>query len=529
MSITGRSSHATVAAIATLIVAACGDPTTAPVGRTTPAFVTSQAPPRIPNSIRYRDTGHRPAKGRAGSATLTVSALLGRGGATDVVVEAGSVTGTGQPMLAKVQLAGYAPGGEHLFTMNDNALSAATASFALAGLSRNGHLRIHANVRGVDGARTNVIVVEDAVKLRPDIAVTGLQVPSEVWTKTPTIVSAGLHELNGDVGARATCLLEVDGIPVDSATDVWVDAGGTVSCDFAVMLSEIGTHSLTVRATGVTPGDWDAANNSASATVKVGRDMPLSYSATVSDDSSAGSMIWSEYFTNFAGYRWDRRGTVTWAGRSQSASITAFTREVLDFPEEPLNNVRVSQRTGGATVSAASYDELPADRITSGANWLEGCVVRSSGEIVVILTVCTRRETYDGVTSSYTSLSHRWNVGDVTYHSIGSDNLSCGPPPEPDCVPHSYTWNTTIPGDDRRVLLGSEYAFEVEIWSGLTRFRVAPTLALTSAYTDQRVARTCRDQFIYHPIARRPGQLTTCSESREEHWTLTGNGSGPGP
>ncbi|MGI9166054.1 MAG: hypothetical protein ACR2G5_06670 [Pyrinomonadaceae bacterium] len=46
-----------------------------------------------------------------------------------------------------------------------------------------------------------------------------------------------MRELKGDVGATADLILYADGVEVDRANGVWVDAGGTVSCVF--------THTFT--------------------------------------------------------------------------------------------------------------------------------------------------------------------------------------------------------------------------------------------------------------------------------------------
>lgn len=527
MSIIRLVSSGGIVAIATLMLAACDEPTTAP-SPPSPALGVAQTR-RIPNSVKYRDSGHRPATGRSGSATLLVSALLGMNGITDVGVEAGSITGSGNPVLAKVQLAGYAPSGEHLFTINENGLSTATTSFELAGLARNARLRVHGNVRGVDGARTNVVILQEPVVLRPDIAVTEIQAPAETWTKTPTIVTAVVRELNGDVGARATCLLELDGTPVDSATNIWVDAAGTISCMFALTLEEPGTHTLTVRATSVTPGDWDAANNRASAEVKVGRDLPLSYSATASDDSVFKWLTTTSEFTSGGGYRWTDEVTASTAGRTQSASIIAFTDEPIEFPDEPLRDLRLAQRTGTSAVHETAYTDLAADNITSGTNWKSGCVTRTDGTIVATFTLCSRRETNGEVAISYTSLDYRWNAGDVTYRSVRHTFVTCLVP-SPTCVPYSYTWNTTMPVvQGRRVSFGGDYDFELEFRSGLTRFSADPSLALTSrnSLTEQRRACSPWEFFNYFQPANRAGYVRSCTESREEHWIRSGSESGP--
>jgi len=386
---------------------------------------------------------------------------------------------------------------------------------------------VHGNVRGVDGARTNVVVVDELIKLRPDIVVAAIEAPSAVWTRTPTIVTATLREMNGDVGARATCVLDVDGEPMDSAADIWVDAGGTVSCAFAVLLEEPGAHVVTVRATSVTPRDWDLSNNAQSATVIVGRDLPLAYDASASDDSVVKWTMWSRDFTTGSNYHSADKDSSTTTGRTQSASMTAYTREPISFPEQPLRDVRLAQGTGTTTVHEATYDVLNADAITSGPNWISACVTRSDGAVVATFTLCSRRETIDGAATSFTSVSYRWNAGDVTYRSIGYSIVACPVPGSIPCVPSSYSWNTTTPSiQGRRVAFGADYAFDVELRSGLTQFRANPVLALTPTHAITQQWPSCQSMWGIYPPAGRYGFLTSCSAAREEHWRLSGSGWG---
>ena len=64
-------------------------------------------------------------------------------------------------------------------------------------------------------------------------------------------------------------MLIVDGVAVDRATGIWVDAGDVVSCAFLYAFTTTGSHGVTVRVEGVAPGDWDTANNEASGTIAI--------------------------------------------------------------------------------------------------------------------------------------------------------------------------------------------------------------------------------------------------------------------
>src|SRR5919199_617569 len=51
----------------------------------------AKAPKLKPNKEKYRDKGHKPATGRAGSAVLTTRALLGKDGMTSLDVTTGEL------------------------------------------------------------------------------------------------------------------------------------------------------------------------------------------------------------------------------------------------------------------------------------------------------------------------------------------------------------------------------------------------------------------------------------------------------
>src|SRR5215213_5412622 len=108
-----RSSSVVRAAAAialALAAAACTDRLTTPAvdGRTaegtTAAGSLSGGPQLISNHVRYRDQGFAPAIGRSGNAGLTVQALLGGDGRTEVEVSAyGVAPGTGTASLTHLQ------------------------------------------------------------------------------------------------------------------------------------------------------------------------------------------------------------------------------------------------------------------------------------------------------------------------------------------------------------------------------------------------------------------------------------------
>ena len=65
----------------------------------------------------------------------------------------------------------------------------------------------------------------------------------------------------GDLGATADCILSADGTVVDRVSDMWVDAGGVVTCHFTATFTTPGQHALHVAVGNVRPGDYDMTNN----------------------------------------------------------------------------------------------------------------------------------------------------------------------------------------------------------------------------------------------------------------------------
>lgn len=277
---------------------------------------------RHPNSVKYRDAGARPATGRSGSASLEVRALLGRDGAVMLEVSTGSLEdGTHPGDIAKTQVKVLAGEGA---TKNYNNLNGGgywTAT--LPGLTRNDGIQVQANVRGIDPKRTDVVTVLASVMRRPDLAVMSVTGPSQAPQNTPVTFTAALAELNGDVGARANCVLSVDGSDVDHADGIWVDAGDAVSCLFTYAFAASGVHDVRVSLMNVTPGDWDTGNNSAATSITIappGTPIQWGYvgAAEYNFDYS-----WRQYNLTGSSYRYDQ----SWNYRYDYSNVYAYGQD----------------------------------------------------------------------------------------------------------------------------------------------------------------------------------------------------------
>lgn len=224
----------------------------------------------VSNKIKYRSTGKKYGSGRSGSATLEFRALLGADGRTVLEATTGSLDGTA-PVgnIDKVQLRlPKSKGGPSTQNFN-NLMAGGYWTYTLPAPAPTGAIDIQAHIGGIDKKKTDVVSATTTVLRRPDVAVNAVHAPPVVGAGIPFTITADIAELNGDVGARANCVLLVNGAVVDQSSAIWVDAGGVVSCMFSHTLSGQGSYDITVSVTGVTPGDWSTANNSASTTVVV--------------------------------------------------------------------------------------------------------------------------------------------------------------------------------------------------------------------------------------------------------------------
>ncbi|HEX8169152.1 MAG TPA: hypothetical protein VF824_01275 [Thermoanaerobaculia bacterium] len=248
-------------------------------------------PQPIPNSTKYRDAGAKPATGRSGSAAIQARALRGLT-QTDIDVTTGTFDGT-QPAgkLDKVQIKVLNGHGDAIVTDNyrKGTLNGGTGTFAYDWPSRGEKVQVQANVSGIDPKRTDVVTVSTNVALRPDLKVTDITAVSQATLGASIDIAALVRESNGDLGARANCVLTIDGAVADRADGIWVDAGDAVTCQFRHTFTTLGTKQLEVSVTNVAPADYDSANNSKSATIEIVNPalrVPIWYDVIASDSIS---------------------------------------------------------------------------------------------------------------------------------------------------------------------------------------------------------------------------------------------------
>lgn len=224
---------------------------------TTAAFAQEEegALQTTPNEIKYKDD--RPnAKGTGEIGVVETRALLSRDGSATLEITTGSLD-TGEPSttanITKVQVT------VNGITTNYNNLDEGSSFvLPLTGVTRYTPISVHTHVKGLNDGRTEVVIVHDQVRRRPDLKVVSVDAPAAVRLNQPFSISAVVQELNGDSGARTNCILEKQGAGiVDRADGIWVDAGDSVQCLFDQTVVTLGAHSYVVKLENTRPSDWD--------------------------------------------------------------------------------------------------------------------------------------------------------------------------------------------------------------------------------------------------------------------------------
>ncbi len=479
------------AALMSVVLAAAGTPALA-------AAQAQNAPKFHPNSEKYSDVGAKPATGRSGSASLESRALLDKEGTTLVEATTGSLeTGTAPGQIRKMQVKVFGSTGKLQFTENAGGTGGGAWSAQYPGLGRNQVVQLQANVGGIDGNRNDVVTVSTQVKRRPDIAVDAVTAPAKALAGALVNVVATVSEKNGDVGARATCMLSVDGASVlDQADGIWVDAGHTVSCAFQTRFSVIGRHDLTVYATSVMPADWDLSNNAATTTIEIlSPETPMNYSAGF---SSSDYDYKSHYrYSNADGTYLDEKSE-TGTRRSRALSVSSWTTtESFVFPMK----VRTAAASGGAT----AFDITNDFAYQINASWT-GADCSNLFQDGLFIGVCN----YTGGTTPRSQVDVSSYDGRVTYFGSGYFQ-SYG------MTGYAYNYSSDVSRGFGGYPVGSSVSAVVELTDARGKMFVArPTIALVSTPIATQ----------YSSCFRNPRNgITYCSDGSSTGTSLAGSAS----
>jgi len=479
----------------------------------------------IPNAHKYSDNGFHSVSGRSGSAVLQARALRGKNGYTKLELTSGSASKLPAGNIAKVQYK-LLNRGVAVQTLNWKPVSASSQfTQDLTGLQHNQQMQIQANITGIDRNRTDVVTITASAKDRPYLKISDLG-PTGGMVNTPISISATVHEVNGDLGAHADCVLYVDGVEADRVHDIWVDAGGTVGCQTTHTFAAAGAHQLAMRLENISPTDWDSSSASgqnlafaaassavsdkvATATITIVLPPPppppppvivpvptvtlMSYSAAASDATYSPQTHSAQMFDDNGNLIYDYSSTQGNTGWQQSAQMSFWRGAPAAFP---LVAATFVEKDDGAVVAGSSLPNIVPDTTSYSADYnYSGCLDNSSRSVACDANAASEytQSRVMRVVSGFiyhfsTSMDHNRasgavtgklsgdvtrTSGDVTYLSQGFlcpspfGDLSgiCSGDPSP---PDYYVWNgpddgTTNTFGGARVPFGSSHQLEMSL------------------------------------------------------------------
>lgn len=417
-------------------------------------------------SIAQAGTGY----GTATPYSLNLLALLGKDGTTDVYT---TVSPTASPYTAPdtqkhVQLKTFDTAGNLVWTKNlfDVASPAGTADLKFTDLTRHQPIDAFVSVMTGQSVDEKNLHAQAKVLLRPDLTPARVSAPSQVYTGQSFPVNVVVKELNGDIGATASVLIQNGSSVLDRIDNLSVSAGGSTPAAFALKFDQPGTYTLTANVTNVSPADWDLSNNTATFTVVVvPPNKPVQYSSYYEHYEYQSNQDYSGWWSWWGGgsYRYSRAAEYfsvsTWspdqyqAGGPFSIKLTSesgntktatFSNVHTGFNYDPATNTGLyfSPSSSGTSVYAWSY----AGSWNYSQNWCSwwGCSGYSNGwsfgtflnakqTVQAHLDFQATGGTHYG--GNYTlnltpivsySWDNSWNWWWSTYHSWGYDNVFAG-------------------------------------------------------------------------------------------------------
>jgi len=494
-------------------LAACSGDMASPTARAPEARSTAKLlPPAsrlVSNGVKYRDTSAPHATGRSGSARLEGAAVLGSDGITRLTITTGSLDNlAGAPgQIVKAQVKAFGPDGQHLFTRNFNGLNGGgSQTFQFTGLMYGARVQVQANVRGIDGKRTDVVTITDAVKLAPALHV-DVQVPPDARVGQPVIITGLVSETNGDVGARTDCELWVNGALVDEAQGIWVDAGDVVTCAFTYTFDRAGPQNVEVRVGG--GGGSQGAVISDGGTVSVGNPFTTGYSAQVEDRSVSNTTVFNYTWTKPDGSHKEYSNTEVNTERTQTMNVQGTIERAAVFP---LAQVSLAMESNGVEWQTEQWEGLAS---TTGADGRQ-CITRDMPAYGAMFFLCNGLQ--GGASWGYQRYS-----GNVTYHSHGYSNTFDGIAG----VQNLYSWNdnyTTYAFGGQVRALGSALLMRLTITDGLGSVTFAPVVPVPAFANVLSVTpETC---VTTRPEGLEGGSLTECRSARSDDSGWRGNAAG---
>jgi hypothetical protein len=411
---------------------------------------------------------------------------------TTLDVSTGEIGAPSSASLKKIQVKLFASGGSLQSTNNYNVGTSPSYQLTIPGRVRGSNIGVQANIIGLDGSRTDVVTVTERVKLRPDLSVDQITNPDHAQIGIPVDITALVSERNGDVGATADCVLSADGVEIDRANGIWIDANRSVSCMFRPIFSTVGRKHLTVSLVSIAPADYDDSNNSASATVEIAAPTDLNQFHWRAEYDGVHQHAYTQSFVSTTTDPWNNRDEVSFfqAVHHLDGATTIVYGDLPEYLGRPLNFSGSTAMDGQplAQVALDPLDDFLVDTDFSYTDPQYGIVTlhiecRQSnrttptvqeGQVVyaslVQLLVCTQGAEGDNIPPGIinTQFSFITNAGDVSYYSEQYETYTFGD------GSGGYTYSFV--GESNytfgTLLFGNQWSFHMEI-SGPLGTRVA--------------------------------------------------------
>lgn len=334
-----------------------------PQARWTTALIVMFALVLSLTGIATAEGGKGNAYGTAQPFSLSLQALLGKDGTTDLYVNLSPSAGYAAPnTLNKVQLKSFTEDGTLVYTKNllGVASPAGRANIKLQDLKRMQPLQTQVNVKTAQTQDEKVLKAATKVLLRPDLAVGTVTAPAKAFTNVPFSVNVPVQEKNGDVGASTNVRIKNGATVLDHADALQVEPGASKSLAFALKFAEPGTYTLTVAADDVSLGDYDPGNNTTTFTVEVVTpNQPMQFYATYQYEHSS-------YNSDYA-YPWGETESYRNEYAGENFSLWAYTPDQIS-----LNGQYTVKLTAdnGRNMTITLSDGYSYDPATNAYGWL---------------------------------------------------------------------------------------------------------------------------------------------------------------
>lgn len=454
----------------------------------------SGKPKLISNSQKYRVSGAQPATGRSGSAVLSARALLNKDNSADIEVTTGTFDNAAPGNISKIQYKPLDKNGKPILVVNWNSLSGGGYfRQTVNGLGRNQQMQIQGNVRGIDGARTDVVTVNGSAKLRPDVQVSDIE-PASGLVNVPLNITAVVRELNNDTGANGDCMLYINQVLADHASAIWVDAGGTVSCMFTHKFTAAGNYDLKVAVENVVPADYDTTNNSTTATINITSPDNLEYFADANDQAFSDTT--QSGFTEYHGSQMIilNNEQDSQNGWTQHSDIGFDHATPLTFPI----SASITESSDGSSASlTGNFPNVDADWSFSfqcgAATCSQAQAARTDNGFLFFVFTWSTTDSIAGISGGFSGQVSR-DAGDVTFISTQAycQWFDASSAPCPDNTQVYTTNNEQVSGT--RLAFGSQDMLQFAMTdAGGNRYTANPIIPLAPYSSQQQQPYTCSD------------------------------------